>query len=142
MVNDAKDARIGKEADAQQLEDLFAAARETAPMPSRALWERVLADSQAHLPEPVRPDRGADRARPRQPLLVAISAALGGWGLMAGLATATIAGLWIGYAHPHILRQMGPNGPVAGMGHGAAAGFELEDFEPGLDEFSALLEDG
>ncbi len=185
MVNDGRESRAGRHgpadnvddamadamADAMEdalndamLEDLFAAARQSAPMPDRELWERVLADARAHLPA-AGPSAGAAPAR--QSLLERVGAALRGafggslegtmrgWGMFTGLATATIAGLWIGYAHPSILHRigpmgpMGPKGPMAGISWeadpadpAAVTGFELEDFEPGLGDISALLEEG
>ena len=75
------------------LDDLFAAARADVARPSAALMARVLADAAAEQPRkpvPVRP-----RFR-----LAALIAALGGSGGIAGLASATVAGLWIGLAPP------------------------------------------
>lgn len=51
---------------------------------------RVLADAQAARPEPA-PVRGPG-------LLSRIGDLLGGWQGLGGLATATVAGLWFGYA--------------------------------------------
>ena len=78
------------------LDDLFAAARKQATQPSPALLARILADAAAEQPRAPAP---AGLARPRV-RLAALSAALGGGGALAGLATATVAGLWIGLAPP------------------------------------------
>ncbi len=157
MVNDAGKPPAGKprqEAGEAMLDELFAAARRSAPMPSRALWERVLADAGEQLPSPPKGERTPPRGRaaPRRRWLAVIGAVLnsaaGGWGLATGLATAMAAGLWIGYAHPSILHQAGPweaRGPgraMAGMGADAVTGFDLEDFEPLLGDISVFLEDG
>ncbi|MCV2871393.1 hypothetical protein OEZ71_03695 [Defluviimonas sp. WL0050] len=72
------------------LEGFFSAARAYPPEPSEALLARVLADAEAARPAPV-PVRGPG-------LLSRIGDLLGGWQGLGGLATATVAGLWIGYA--------------------------------------------
>ncbi len=75
------------------LDDLFAAARAEVAQPSPVLMARILADAAA-----VQPRRSVPvRARFR---LGGWIAALGGTGALAGLATATFAGLWIGLAPP------------------------------------------
>jgi len=75
------------------LDDLFAAARADVARPSPALMARVLSDAtaeQLRKPVPVL----------RRFRLAALIAALGGTGGLTGLATATVAGLWIGLAPP------------------------------------------
>lgn len=90
------------------LAPFFAAARAARPTVSAALTARILADSAAELPRaPVA--RAALRAPspPTRPALARrLLAALGGWGGLGGLATATLAGVWIGIAAPE---------PVAGL---------------------------
>ena len=78
------------------LDDLFAAARAQDAPPSPALLARILADAASEQPRAPAPAR---LARPRF-RLAALIAALGGGGALAGLATATVAGLWIGLAPP------------------------------------------
>ncbi len=75
----------------RRLEDFFAAARDRAPDPSEALMARILADAEAAR-------RLAAVARPSEGLWARLGAMLGGWQGIGGLATATAAGLWIGYA--------------------------------------------
>lgn len=78
-----------------ELDDLFAQARITAPPPSEALMLRVLADADLHQPRPAsRP------AAPRIGFLASLLAGLGGGGALAGLATATLAGFYIGFVQP------------------------------------------
>lgn len=79
--------------DHDALETFFDAARNTAPPPSESMLARILAD--------------ADQVRttPRhqwasRPLTARLRDLLGGWPAMAGLATAAMAGLWIGAALP------------------------------------------
>ncbi|MFO7758576.1 MAG: hypothetical protein R6V26_08870 [Roseovarius sp.] len=75
------------------LEAFFHAARRTAPAPSEDMLARVLADAETvRTAAQVRRPGTARRARLRD--------RLGGWPAMAGLATATLAGLWIGAALP------------------------------------------
>jgi len=79
------------------LEMFFRAARADAPEPSEALMARVLADAEAALP----PVAAADCAASTGGVGATASwveRLLGGWRAMGGLATATVAGLWIGYA--------------------------------------------
>lgn len=80
------------------LDDMLAAARHRGMDPSAALLSRVLSDADAvqagWLPT-------ARRARPKWQRLAALM--LGGMGATAGMATAALAGVWIGYAQPETL---------------------------------------
>jgi hypothetical protein len=80
------------------LDAFFDAARAHPPAPSDAFLERVMADAVA-----VDAARGQSvaPANPRRGLRDLLSS-IGGWPALAGLATATMAGLWIGYAAPDI----------------------------------------
>jgi hypothetical protein len=101
------------------LEAHFAAARQTTP--PEALLARVLADAEA-----ARPVAGGVRAGPGRRLSAPggafsrLRAALGGWPALAGLAAATMAGLWIGVAAPSAL-----GAGWLGLVPGPEAGFEL-----------------
>lgn len=78
------------------LEGFFAAGRNAAPEPSAAFLARVLAEAEA-----VQAGFGAGerRAAPaRQGLWSGVLAALGGWGGAGGLASAAMAGVWLGFA--------------------------------------------
>lgn len=77
------------------LDHLFLAARATGAPPSAALMARILADAAAVQPR-------APAVTPRRPglRLSALIAALGGVGALTALATAAVAGLWIGLAPP------------------------------------------
>jgi hypothetical protein len=83
------------------LDASLAALRAAPALPSRDLQARVLADAEAWqgraAPRP-RPAVAATRGR-----LVGVWAALGGWGGSAGLATATLAGLVIGFGAPDMV---------------------------------------
>ena len=77
------------------LDDIFASSRSAPCVPDEALTARVLADAQAI-------QAGfAATPLPEQPgLWSRILDALGGWPSVGGLATATIAGVWIGVVPP------------------------------------------
>lgn len=75
------------------LTELFAAGQRHAPAPSDAFMERLVADAVRVQPRPAVVQRGAD-----EPLWARLAATLGGWQGLGGLATATVAGLWIGFA--------------------------------------------
>ncbi|MBV1867384.1 MAG: hypothetical protein KUG69_05700 [Marinosulfonomonas sp.] len=78
-----------------ELDALFSAAADATPLPSSTLLERVSADAEAEIANVAvaRPARGAG-------LFARFVSLIGGWPTAAGLATATVAGIWIGYAVP------------------------------------------
>lgn len=82
----------------KDLEACFAAARTLAPMPDRALLDRIAAEGRAlqplprHMPEAERAPAGQRGAGPWR----AIFGTLGGWSALGGLMTAGLAGLWLG----------------------------------------------
>lgn len=86
------------------LDDLFAVARGTVPQPSAALMARILADAVAEQPRPA--TRPVPRLVPVRFSLRALIAALGGMGAMAGLATAAVAGVWIGLTPPTVVDDL------------------------------------
>lgn len=78
------------------LDTLFAAARRTQAEPSAEFLARILADAEA-----VQDGWHGSKAAPRGwrwPRIVALM--LGGVGATAGMATAALAGMWIGFAQP------------------------------------------
>ncbi|MEL6645494.1 MAG: hypothetical protein AAFQ79_16305 [Pseudomonadota bacterium] len=96
------------------LDDFFEAGRAERPAPEPAFLARVLADAEAET---------AARAVPaprQQGRLRAILNGLGGWPTLAGLATATAAGVWIGVALPDV------TGTLVG-----GSGYDLNDLLPG-----------
>lgn len=83
------------------LDDLLAlAARRPAP-PSEALMERVLADALALQPQPAAPRPAT--APPRPGLFVRLAGFFGGPPALAGLGSAAVFGLALGYLSPTTL---------------------------------------
>ena len=93
-------------ADTADLDAILAAARTAGADASEDFLARVLADAYAMQPQPAAvvavPAASGWRAR-----LVASLSALGGMGAAAGLATATLAGVWIGFARPDLVGGLG-----------------------------------
>lgn len=102
------------------LDALFATARAATPAPGADLMARVMADAQA-----VDAARRAPARRRRGLGLIdlwrAFAAAFGGAGLVAGMATAAAAGLWIGFAAPAPVAALAP----ALLGQETAADLDL-----------------
>jgi hypothetical protein len=84
---------------------------------------RVMADADAHMPRAV---RGA--AAPVS-LWSAILTALGGAGALAGLSTATLAGVWIGFAQPTAVSA------VTNVLWADEISYETVDVLPAFDDF-------
>lgn len=105
------------------LEAHFRAARDFPAEPGADLLARVMADAEA---TQERLSRQAPVEVPaRSGRLAEMFRALGGWPAVAGLSTATLAGIWIGVAAPDGLATTA----VALMGAGEAA--YVIDLEPG-----------
>lgn len=80
------------------LKAYFDAGKAARPEPGDALMARIMAD--ADRVQAARAEAAAPAAAPRRGMLAGVLQALGGWPAMAGLATATVAGLWIGVSAP------------------------------------------
>ncbi|RAP42087.1 hypothetical protein BYZ73_06960 [Rhodovulum viride] len=109
-----------------EIEALFAAARAERAEPSAALMARIMDDAmiaaaEAAAPRPVAAQTG------RRGLLAVLVAAIGGWPALAGVATAGVFGLWIGYAGP------GDVGTLTATILGSAYG--PNDLVPSLDTY-------
>ena len=77
------------------LEHLFATARAGRPGPSAGLTARIIADADA-VQAGFKPDPFPAGRRRWSGWITA----MGGNGVLAGLATAALAGLWLGFAQP------------------------------------------
>ncbi|MGH1354400.1 MAG: hypothetical protein ACRBBS_04900 [Thalassovita sp.] len=88
-------ADMDKNSDLYDLDNLFAQTRAQDVTPTPDFMERVLQDAlQAQVAAaPV-------AARPRASWIRQLLSAIGGWPAVAGLATAGVAGLWIGINPP------------------------------------------
>ncbi len=88
-----------KDIENNKLDNFFHAEKSDPATPSNALMARVLADAEAEQARfaPV------VRARVTPGRWQEFLRALGGWPAMAGLATATVAGVWLGVSPPGIL---------------------------------------
>lgn len=87
----------------QDLDDLFASARNVGPDASSALLARVLEDGLINQPKL----RTLTRAAPVKPGFWALlTGAVGGGLSLAGVGTATLAGLWIGFVQPTSLTNL------------------------------------
>lgn len=118
-----------RHSDDDGLEALFEAARRGAPAPSRALMERIAADALREMP---RETPGARAAGPA--LRSRLAEVFGGWQGLGGLAAASAAGLWIGYAG-----LADPVGLVVGDGADAVETVELM---PGAEVFAMAAAEG
>ena len=117
--------------DHSHLDLLFQEARETSIEPSSDLLARVLDDGLAHMPVA----EVAVPPVPRAPAWRRFLSALGGWPAAAGLVTAAVTGVSIGYAAP------GPVGNVtSGFGLEIGTGYDVVDLIPSMDGFYAEVE--
>lgn len=119
------------------LEAFFDAARDAAPVPSEALMARIMADAEVEIIGRATPPAPA----PRRGAFAAFAAALGGWPALAGLATATVAGVWLGFADPDGLNTLA-GGLLLPDSAASASSYDLEDIVPGYGGFAALYEEG
>lgn len=125
---------------AHELDDLLAqAARETAAEaepPGADFMARILRDADAVLAEQARLQPG--KSAPRVGFWAGLIAGIGGWPSLAGLVSATVAGIWIGYAGPDTLSE----GVAAALwSTDTSESFSLEDLTPGFGDLSALFEE-
>ena len=90
----------GNQGDDALLDSLFEEAGTAVPTLSGALTDRILADAKA---EHARAQQEDTVPESRPSLLERLSEAVGGWTGLGGLATATIAGFYIGFVQPSLL---------------------------------------
>ncbi|PTE20914.1 dihydroorotate dehydrogenase [Cereibacter changlensis JA139] len=113
------------------LDDLFAEARTRAPAPSEALMARVLADAATHQPRPAAaPVRVA---RPSSGWSSWFAGLRGGALAGAGMMTATLAGVWIGFAQPSSMVSV-----TDALWQGAVQQIDVVELQPSLDLFPSL----
>ncbi len=107
----------------KDLDGLFALAARDRPTPSPALMDRVLADAMALQPQPV-----AVRAAPAPApgLMTRLAALFGGGPVLAGVCSAMVAGVALGYLQPASLDLL--TGGLAGTGAETLDLFPSADF--------------
>jgi hypothetical protein len=84
------------------LDALFAGAKSAAMQPSDALMARVLADAEAQQPRAVPRNAPA----PARGFFAGLAAFFGGAGALAGVGSAALAGLFIGFVQPTEISAM------------------------------------
>lgn len=122
-----------------ELEAFFAAGRARAPEPGPDLMARIVADAEAEIaaraPAPLRSGPRTVRAR-----WAALLSGIGGWPALASMATAAVAGVWLGFASPDRIDTFA-GGLLLPAGDTAQTAYELEDLLPGYDGFATLAEE-
>ena len=123
--------------DDAQLEAFFEAGREDVPELSDSFMAALLQDADLAQPQP------AALAPPRvkRSLWQDIIAQIGGWPALAGMATATVAGVWIGFAAPDQLETL--SGGVLLVGDYASVDtiYDVQDFAPNYFGTDLLIEE-
>lgn len=123
--------------DDAQLEAFFEAGREDVPELSDSFMAALLQDADLAQPQP------AALASPRvkRSLWQDIIAQIGGWPALAGMATATVAGVWIGFAAPDQLETL--SGGVLLVGDYASVDtiYDVQDFAPNYFGTDLLIEE-
>jgi hypothetical protein len=103
----------------RDLDGLFALAAQRPPQPSAALMDRVLADALAEQPQPVPIAAPAPRG-----VFARLAALFGGGPMLAGVVSAAVAGVAVGYLNPATLDL---------LTGGLAAYAETEELFPSAD---------
>jgi len=117
------------------LNTFFEAERKTPPEPSMDFMARILQDAQMHQPAPL----GVMSARaPKRSVIVdffgGLGDMIGGWPGFAGLASAAVAGVWIGVSPPDTLLDpintvLGGDTAVLSETLSSESGFDFTLFE-------------
>lgn len=116
------------------LDEIFAAARAQTPDPSAGLVARILADAESAQAARERPMVPMARSSPWSRFVEG----LGGWTSLAGLVTATLAGVWLGFVSPDQINTLS-GGLLLADSTGVYA---LEDILPADDGLAAFYEEG
>ncbi|MDE9449327.1 hypothetical protein J3R80_02455 [Aliiroseovarius sp. Z3] len=135
--------------DDHELEAFFNAARNDTATPSDALMAAILDDAATEQagrdasPSSLKDKslvQGKDR-RQRRGFWADLRASMGGWPALAGMATATIAGVWIGFVSPAQLEAMSGGLVLSGDYSTSAQTYVLEDFAPSYLGTDVFMED-
>ncbi|MCK0138411.1 hypothetical protein [Aliiroseovarius sp. F47248L] len=135
--------------DDRELEALFDAARFDSASPSDRLMAAILDDAAAeqvgrdgsqHTSTniPLEQIHGRRRARG---FWADLRASMGGWPALAGMATATVAGVWIGFSSPTQLEAMSGGLVLSGNYSATEQSYVLEDLTPSYLGTDVFMED-
>ena len=115
-----------------ELDAVFAQAIKNAPVPSSVLLDSIMADAEqvASLREA---DVVAVQAASGPGILSGLLKSIGGWPAFGGLVSATVAGVWIGYASP---------ATVDGLTDGYLASQTYQDMGDFLPAIDAMFVEG
>ena len=122
-------SNMTRKAQDMELDEILQLAAEDRKQVNGTLMERVLADAYRVQDDIAAGDPQTAKRSLSKSGISALIAAFGGWRPVSGLATAIIAGVWLGYAPPAIFDEF-----AAGIWSGAA-GYELGDFLMSSDSF-------
>lgn len=123
------------------LDAFFEAGRAHAPEPGADLMARIMADAEAEIDARAVSATGPAPTRAARPgFLAALAAAIGGWPAVASMATAAVAGVWIGFAAPDQVNSVA-GGLLPASGVSTETVNELEDLLPGYGGFESLTEE-
>ena len=115
------------------LEAFFEALRDRPEEPSPDLFARVLADAyrEQDAQAALATDGAAAKvpATPRRGRFRGLLDAIGGWPAAASLATATLAGVWIGYNPPAVLDSLALAFLDSNYSYGASLGSTLPSYD-------------
>ncbi|MDA5094115.1 hypothetical protein O2N63_08430 [Aliiroseovarius sp. KMU-50] len=120
-----------------ELEAFFEAGCAASPVPSDALMAAIVEDAQTHQPTSQTVAAPAQRRSFWREFLSQI----GGWPSVAGMATATIAGVWIGFADPVQLETWSGGVVLSGNYDGAETIYSTEDLAPSYFGTSLIIEE-
>jgi hypothetical protein len=122
------------------LDDLFRAARAEAPVPSADLLARIMGDADTELAArpAVLPVRAAPRLKTR---LRAFIDGLGGWTALAGMVTAAVVGVSMGFVSPDQVNTLS-GGLLLQSDTTTTSSYDLEDIVPGFSGLSAIGAEG
>ncbi len=122
------------------LDDLFRAARAEAPAPSADLLARIMGDADAELAArpTVLPVRAAPGLKTR---LRSFLDGLGGWPAVAGMVTATVVGVSMGFVSPDQVNTLS-GGLLLQSDTSSTSSYDLEDILPGYSALSTIGAEG
>ena len=114
------------------LEAYFDTARRAEPDPAPQFLDAVLRDAFAQ--QSLIMQQRVNRSAPRPGFWQNILNALGGWGSVAGLTTATLVGAWLGFSQPFALSGIGA-GVLETTLLGSTEEVQQVDLLPDFDNF-------